>query len=104
MHDEVTGTEFVVLLVVLAAFLVTTLEAFTVAYRQTGLCDSSGIEHRDPATCFYFATTTWTTIGLGDITPTTAARPIVTAEAIVAYGMTGILLAVLVRLVTIFRL
>jgi fumarate reductase subunit D len=110
----VSMVEFLFRTVILMVVLLAMLFAFTIFYRHYGVCDSgtstdassvsASEERHDAATCFYFTTTTWMTIGFGDVTPTPASRKIVVVEAITSYLMTGIFLAVVVRLVTVLQL
>jgi hypothetical protein len=100
---SLTKMQFLVTLTTLFAVLFTVIEGFTICFRQTGVCDNAGVEHRDALTCFYFATTTWTTIGFGDVVPTAGARKVVIAEAFISYAMTGLFLAVLVRAASIVK-
>lgn len=57
---------------------------FARAYIITGVIDSSKITHA-PEICLYFSIITWTTVGYGDVVPTSAARMWAAAEALISY-------------------
>ena len=61
--------------------------SFTDIYRAVGLNAPVGEPSpcREPGACFYFAVTTWTTVGYGDFTPTPVARFYAALEAMVGY-------------------
>lgn len=68
---------------------------FAAAYRNIGLLDQGQVSH-DAGTALYFSITAWSTVGYGDVVPTTAARALAAAQALigVAYdsGFIGLVL------------
>lgn len=75
---------------------------FAVVFRQFGLQGAAGVDH-DPWTCLYFSVITWTTVGYGDVSPSTASRPFAALEAMIGYIFMALLTAAVVHIVTKFQ-
>ena len=57
---------------------------YAVAYAYLGLIDGERLV-REPITCLYFSIVTWTTLGYGDVRPSTDARFVAASEALLGY-------------------
>jgi hypothetical protein len=61
-----------------------TIGAYAMIYRCLGVIDGDRPSN-DPITCLYFSLVTWTTLGYGDVKPTTVARMFAASEAILGH-------------------
>jgi hypothetical protein len=73
------------------------LGCFTICYESFGLRTADGKSIHGMAESFYFAVTTWSTIGLGDIIPTKTSRVVVIVEALFSYFTTAVALGLAVH-------